>query len=215
MFCPAAIQPSTSVYSVFCVVNAIYTANTAKQHTGLYRGFFWDLSHSTATNTRPAQADIMPPVPRWDVSQRRSTSSAYQIPDATPGRCTGQHNRPIIIRYIRGCSISQTMQARRGLLQPCVDRWQVLTRCQQYRPGAPAEGSASPPVQGQPGGCLDTSNARRLAIWHRSAVRAHRLAPSTRRGSPAAGARRAERNHWRLSPQLFSGFRPIANRGQQ
>lgn len=32
-----------------------------------------------------------------------------------------------------------------------------------------------------------TRSARRLAIWHRSAVRAHRLAPSTRRGSPAAG----------------------------
>lgn len=29
------------------------------------------------------------------------------------------------------------------------------------------------------------------------------------------GARRAARNHWRLSPYLFSGFRPIANRGQQ
>ena len=27
--------------------------------------------------------------------------------------------------------------------------------------------------------------------------------------------RRAARNHWRLSPHLFSGFRPIANRGQQ
>ena len=32
-----------------------------------------------------------------------------------------------------------------------------------------------------------------------------------RRGSPATGAR----NHWRLSPHLFSGFCPIANRGQQ
>lgn len=38
---------------------------------------------------------------------------------------------------------------------------------------------------------------------------------STRRGSPAAGAGRAARNHWRLPPYLFSGFRPIANRGQQ
>lgn len=37
----------------------------------------------------------------------------------------------------------------------------------------------------------------------------------TRRDSPAAGARRAARNHWRLPPYLFSGFRPIANRGQQ
>ena len=32
-----------------------------------------------------------------------------------------------------------------------------------------------------------TMPARRLAIWHRSAVRAHRLALSTRRGSPVAG----------------------------
>ena len=32
-----------------------------------------------------------------------------------------------------------------------------------------------------------TIQARRLVIWHRSAVRAHRLAPSTRRGSRAAG----------------------------
>lgn len=42
----------------------------------------------------------------------------------------------------------------------------------------------------QPGGGLDASHARRLAIWHRSTVKAHQLAPSTRRGSPAAGARR-------------------------
>lgn len=68
------------------------------------------------------------------------------------GRCTGQRSRPIIIRYVRGCSISQTTQSRRGQLLPSADRWQVLARCQQYRPGAPADGSAPPPVQGQPGG---------------------------------------------------------------
>ena len=56
------------------------------------------------------------------------------------------------------------MQARRGQLLPYVDRWQVLTRCQQYRPGAPAEGPASPPVQGHPGGGFDASSARRIAI---------------------------------------------------
>lgn len=59
------------------------------------------------------------------------------------------------------------MPARRGQLLPSADRWQVLTRCQQYKPDASAEGSASPPVQGQPGGGFDTSHARRLAIWHR------------------------------------------------
>lgn len=73
---------------------------------------------------------------------------------------------------------------------------------------------------GQPGGVSSsacTGSARRLAIWNRSAVRAHRVspAPSTRRGKPAARARRAARNHWRLPPHLFSGCRPIANSGQQ
>lgn len=56
-----------------------YTANTAKQHTGLYRGFFWDLSHSTATNTRPAQAAIIPPVPRWSAHTRPDALHRYQI----------------------------------------------------------------------------------------------------------------------------------------
>ena len=38
------------------------------------------------------------------------------------------------------------MPAATGQRLPCADRWQVLTRCQQYRPGAPAEG-----VSGQAG----------------------------------------------------------------
>lgn len=38
------------------------------------------------------------------------------------------------------------MPAAAGQLLPRADHWQVLTRCQQYRPGAPAEGSASTPV---------------------------------------------------------------------
>ena len=135
------------------------------------------------------------------------------IPDttATPGRCTGQHSPPIIIRYIRW----QTMPARRGQLLPCMDRWQVLTHCQQYRPGAPAEGSASTPAQGQPGGVLMLSTPGGWRSGTGSAVRPGTLVPFTRRGSPAAGSRRAARNHWRLPPYLFSGFRPIANRGQQ
>ena len=46
-----------------------------------------------------------------------------------------------------------------------------------------------------------TMPARRFEVWH----------------PPPGGAvqRRAARNHWWLSPHLFSGFRPIANRGQQ
>lgn len=77
---------------------------------------------------------------------------AQQIPDttATPGHYTSQRSRllqpPIIIRYIRGCSISQTMPAAAGQLLPCADHWQAL------HPAHPLMGSASPPAQGQPGG---------------------------------------------------------------
>ena len=126
-----------------------------------------------------------------------------RIPDTRRlmGRCTGQHRPPIIIRYIRVRQCAPVMD-------PCQTAQHIADHASPARsapvacgslssatPGAPADGSASPPVQGQPGGGLDASHARR--------------------DSPAAGARRAARNHWRLSPQLFSGFRPIANRGQQ
>lgn len=128
------------------------------------------------------------------------------------GRCTAQRRPPIIIMYIRARRCYGSMPDGAADHRPCQRggvsscrlriRWQVLAHCQQYRPGAPAEGSASPPVQGQPGGLQSGTG---------SAVRPGILVLSTRRGSPAAGAR----NHWRLPPQLFSGFRPIANRGQQ
>ena len=57
-----------------------YTAHTAKRHTWLYRRFSCDFPYSTARDTRPKQAAIIPPATRWSTSQRRSTSSAYQIP---------------------------------------------------------------------------------------------------------------------------------------
>lgn len=183
------MQQNTSVYSGFCPVHASYTANTAKQRTGLYRRFSCGLSHFTAADARPAQAAI------YHLRHARAYHSAVAPPTrARYHSRAGTLDRPAQTAYYnkvyksaethllwihaRQCSISQTMQARRR---------------------------------------FDASRARRLSIWHRSAVRAHRvsLAPSTRRGSPVAGARRAARNHWRLSPHLFSGFRPIANRDQQ
>lgn len=117
LFCPAAIQPHTSVYSVFCAVNANYTANDAKQRTGLYSGVSCDCASSTAHDNRPTQAAIIPPAPRWSVSH----TPGRPVPDTRyhrhAGRCTGQRSRPIIIMYIRahGCSRSQTVPARRGL----------------------------------------------------------------------------------------------------
>lgn len=185
-----------------------FTTHITKQRTGLYNSFSCDCASSTAHDTKPTQAAIIPPVPRWSAYTRQDAPTRYQPPRGTLHRSA---QPPIIIRYIR----EQTMPAAAGQLLPCADRWQVLTHCQQYRPGAPADGSVSPPIQGQPGGVSMLPTPGGLRSGTGSAVRAGILAPSTRRGSPAAGARRAARNHWRLSPHLFSGFRPIANRGQQ
>lgn len=122
-----------------------YTAHTAKRHTWLYRRFSCDFPYSTARDTRPTQAAIIPPATRWSTSQRRSTSSAYQIP--APRRTLYRSAQPAYYNKVyKGAAY------RRPCQPGGVDRWQVLTHCQQYRPGAPAEGSASPPVQGQPGG---------------------------------------------------------------
>lgn len=85
---------------------------------------------------------------------------------ATPGRYAGQHRPPIIIMYIRG----QTMPTAAGQPLPCADRWQVLhlahlLRCQRLHLHrvSPAGSRCFP----RPAACS--------------------LAPSTRRGSPAAG----------------------------
>lgn len=58
-------------------------------------------------------------------------------------------------------------------------------------------------------------HARRCSISQTMPARRALDASHARQGSPAAGARRAARNHWRLPPYLFSGFRPIANKGEQ
>ena len=105
-FCFALLQCSPyKRLQRFLYHSCSYTTHTVKQRTGLYRRFSCNLPHSTAANNRPTQADIILPAPRWSVSQRPNSA---QIPDttATPGRCTGQHIRPIIIRYIRvqGCA---------------------------------------------------------------------------------------------------------------
>ena len=89
-----------------------YTANAVKQRTELYSGVSCDCSHPAANDTRPIQSTITPLAPRWSVSQRRSASSAYQI--QAPRRTLYRPAQP------------QTMPARRGLLLPYADRWQVL-----------------------------------------------------------------------------------------
>lgn len=168
-----------------------YTTHAKKQRTGLYSGFSCDCARSIAHDTRPTQQAITPPMPRWRAYTRQDALNRYQI--LPPRRCTVQvsiaayYNN--VYKRVQGRALSWIHARRYSISQ------------------------TMPARRG-----LDTSNARRLEVWHRVSSQPGRdgiLAPSTRRGSPAAGERRAARNHWRLPPQLFSGCRPIANKGKQ
>ena len=103
-----------------------YTDHATKQRTGLYRGFSGDYTSSTDHDTTPTQAAIIPPAPRWSVSQRRSSSSTYQIPpprrDAAQVSATAYYNKvykrvqgcALLWIHAKRCSISQTIQAAAG-----------------------------------------------------------------------------------------------------
>lgn len=157
LFCPAAIHPRTSVYSVFCAINAVYTANVTKQHTGLCRGFSRYFPHSTAYNTRQTKADITPPATRWSASHRCSASSTSRY-----HRHAGTLCRPAQTAYYnnvyKGAPLPpvmdscQTVQHITDHTSPAGSAPTVCGSLASAAPGAPAEGSASPPVQGQPGG---------------------------------------------------------------
>lgn len=105
-----------------------YTANDTKQRTRLYRCFSCYLTHSTAHDTRPTQADIIPPAPRRTLHK-----------SAQP---------PIIIRYIGGAAVQHTADHA----SPAGSAPTVCGSLASATPGVSTEGSTSPPVQGQPGG---------------------------------------------------------------
>ena len=124
LFCPAAIQ-----------------------RAGLYRGFSCDLTYSTAHDTRPTQADIIPPATRWRAYTRPDGLHRYQIP--TPRRTLYKSAQPpIIIRYIGGAAVQHTADHA----SPAGSAPTVCGSLASATPGVSTEGSTSPPVQGQPGG---------------------------------------------------------------
>ncbi len=102
-----------------------YTTHAAKQRTRLYSGFSCDYTHSTAHDTRPTQAAIIPPSGRWRVYTRPDALNQYRIPlprlDAVQHSTASYYNkvykgvqgRALLWINARRCSISQTMPARR------------------------------------------------------------------------------------------------------
>ena len=181
LFCPAAIQPHTSVYSAFCSVNAVIPPTPQNSAQGFTVDFpaicrvfpllfggcirLYRIACATLERiTAPQHIQRIPDTAATSGAVQGSTAAYYN--NVYNGqRCASCYGSA------RWCSISQPMPARRR---------------------------------------LDVSHARQLAIWHWVS-----LTLSIRRSSPAAEARRAARNHWRLSPHLFSGCRPIANKGEQ
>lgn len=180
-----------------------YTTHSAKQRTGLYRRFSGCLPRFVATVWRvyPAILHRLRHVRAHTRAQMHYTDTRYQ---RHAGRCTAQHSRPIIIRYIRVRPCYGFMPARRGQLLPSVDCWQVLAACQQYRPGAPAEGSASPPVQGQPGGVSILPKPDGLQSGTGSAVRAHPPPGGTVQQQGRGGRRGTIDGYRRISFRAFA-----------
>lgn len=153
MFFPATIQPHTSVYSVFCAVHATYTTHATKQRTWLCMGIssYFPCFVAVVCRVHPAMLHRLQGAGGHTSAQSASTDTRYHH---HAGRCTAQHNRPIIIRYIR-------VQVCAPVVNPC--------QTAQHIADMPARRG------------LDAPHARRLAVWHRSAVSARRVAPSTRR----------------------------------
>lgn len=199
LFCPATIHPIQAFTAHSVPLMRLYHPRRKTAHRTL-QGLFLLFVTLCRCYVAGSSGYIVPPALRWSVSQRRSTSSVYQY-HHNAGRCTTQRRPPIIIRYIRvqGCAPvmdpCQTVQQIADHASPAGSSPTVCGSLASAAPGAPAEGSVSPPVQGQPGGVSILPTPGGLRSGTGSAVRVHLLAPSTRRDSPAAGARRAARNH--------------------
>lgn len=160
LFCPAAIQPHTSVYSGLSVVNAKFMR--PKRQNRL-QGFTVAFPLICSIPAHAIQQSHKPPIHRLrsagghTVKCCTSTNTRYH---RHAGRCTGATCPPTIIMYIR--------------VQRCAP---VVDLCQAVQHSADhASGGGTVQRQGHGG----------------------------RRGTTSG-----------LPPRLFSGFRPIANRGQQ
>lgn len=113
-------SPHTNVYSAFCAVNATIP-HTAQNSAQGFTVAFPAIRLFCRRCVAGASAYTAPAAPRWSVSQRRNTSSTYQIP--APHRTlyssaqTAYYNnvykgarvRRLLWIHARQCSRSQTI----------------------------------------------------------------------------------------------------------
>lgn len=139
LFCPAAIQPHTSVYSAFCSVNAVIPPTPQNSAQGFTVDF-------------PAICRVLPLLFGWYIRLYRIACTTLEhitapqhlqrIPDTTtaPGRCTGQRSRPIIIMYIRAAAYRRPCQPGGVSVSTCTgSAWRRLDASRTRR-GSPTAG---------------------------------------------------------------------------
>lgn len=188
LFCPAAIQSHTSVYSSFSVVHAIIQPKRQNRLQGFTVAFPLIRQIPAHTIQQPHKSPIHQLCHVRGHTVKRSIFIDTQI-QPTQRTLYRARQPPIIIMYIgvrrcallrihaRRCSIAQTMPAAAG-------------QCIRLASGV---------------------GVNPATIWH-TPPSGGAVQQQGQRADPTAGGRR---NHWRLPPYLFSGFRPITNRGQQ
>lgn len=170
LFCPATIQPHTSVYSGFYIIHELYRPRNKTAHGALQKLFrLFAAFFRCCVAVYPAILHHLRHDGAYHSAVAPPANTRYQ---RHAGRYTGQHSRPIIIRYIREQRCAsvidpcQTVQHIADHASPAGSAPTVCGSLASAAPGAPAEGSVPPPVPGQPGGGLDTSHVR-IKPWHR------------------------------------------------
>lgn len=134
-------------------------------------------ARSTAHDTRPTQADIIPPATRWSTYTHPDALHLYQIlpttPDAVQVSATAYYNKV----YIRVQRCYGSMPDSATYRRPCQPggvnsyRPQIAGKSRHTASSTDhahlLRGSASPPVQGQPGGLQSGTGQRSgRAVWH-------------------------------------------------
>ena len=102
LFCPAVIQPHTSVYSVFCAINAVIQPTLQNSAQG-FTAAFPAICFILCLLSGGVSCYAVQPARRWRAYRQVQRLHRYQIPPPRRTLCRSAQP-PIIIRYIRGCS---------------------------------------------------------------------------------------------------------------
>lgn len=115
LFCPATVHPAYKrLHCVLCSQCKLYSPHCKTVHRAL-QGLFLRFAPFYSRRYQTDKSGYNTACATLERITAPGRSPAHTRYHRHAGRCTGQHSRPIIIRYIRvqRCSIPQTMPARR------------------------------------------------------------------------------------------------------